>query len=346
MTDLGVVARGRWSQLVDEYPNDFVLGTTKPVAANTGLVSPTTSTVSGADVSYGVNGQVVSDTLFLVNVNVTADFVYFFNCEFQGKVTTTANNIVRANAAGQNGAVFERCKFANRFFPSTDGTAGAHGSLQAHDVTLIRCDMSQAADGLGIITPGGVTAQGCYMHDHWFFSPNSDHLNDGNHCDGVQCHAGVISNVLLEGCNIEGIVDDTLPNSQAGIDPIYSGTTLVGGNSWKADYFSAWDGIYPYPPWATSAVLAGGSGLVNWQLIDGWLDGGGYACVNLGPGITDATSSGIVITGNRVGSRNRDKASNGGRSWLLICSSSLSADLTVSGNTNEDDGTPNNSVRH
>lgn len=325
-------------------PVAFTLGVTKPDATNTGLVSATTSVNSAADTTFSTNGQVVTDTRFDGNINVTGDNVSFYNCWFRGKETTTGNNIVRANDAGQTGAIFERCLFENKWFPSDNAANGAHGGIQCHDTTLIRCEIKSATDGIGIVAPGNVTAQGCYIHGLWFFSPDSGHLTDGTHCDGIQGHGGTIGSVVIEGCTIEGLLNDALPNSQASIDPVYSGSNLIAGNSWKVDFFDDWDGIYDFPPWGTSAILFGGTAVNSLSIINNWLDGGGYAAINLNNNITDASSSAVVITGNRIGPNVRDKT--GGNGYVLINSSSLSSDLTLSGNTNEVGGAANNTRRN
>jgi hypothetical protein len=333
---------GVWQPYRGEPVDPFVLGVTKPGPSNTGLTGPTTS-VQSSDVTFSTADQTITDTRFDGNVRVAANNITFQNCHFRGRASNTANNIVRANDAGVTGTRFERCLFDNRWFPSDVGTNGAHGAIQCHNTTLVRCELRGAVDGVGILAPGAVTVEGCYIHGHWFFSPDGNHA-DGSHADGIQGHGGTISNVLIEGCTIEGLLDGTLPNSQAGIPPTYDNGVLVAGHGWYTTYFSLWDGIYDWVPWATSAVLFGGSSIHNVQILNNWLDGGGYAAINLNNQINNSSSSDVVITGNRVGATVRDKS--GGRSWLLICSSSLTTALTLSGNVNADDGTTNNSRRN
>lgn len=329
-----------------EVLDPFVIGTTKPNASNTGLYAPTTSTVTAADTTYSTAGQTITNTLFTGNINVTAANVTFENCEFRGKSTTTSNHIVRVNSSTQSGATFTRCKFVHAFHPSTDGADGAHGGIMGHNVTLTRCDISGGADGIGMATAStgttlqNVTVEGCYIHDLWFFSPNRDH-SDGNHCDGIQGHKA-LNDVSIIGNTIEGLLDDTLDNSQAGITPVTDGSgNLISGNLWYTE-FPDWQG-YAYPPWATSAILLGrtgaGGGLTNVTIDRNWLNGGGYAAINLNNGYTDSNCANVVITNNRVGATLRD-------GYLLICSSSLSADLTFTGNVLEATGAAANSRRN
>lgn len=318
----------------------FTLGTTKPNASNTGLIAPTTSIISTADVTYSTPNQVIENVLFLGNVRVTATNVRFYNCEFLGKNSTTSNHIVRANDVAQAGVVFERCKFSSRYLPDTDGSLGAHGGVMGHNMTFIRCDFSGACDGIGIVG-SNVLVQGCYFHDFWFTSPNADHLTDGNHCDGIQGHGMSMSNITIDGCTIEGLVDDSLPNSQAQFPPVYSGANLISGNSWYDD-FPHWSAYtdFDYPPWATSAVLFGYSGtptLSNLTITRNWLDGGGYAAINLSPSWVNGNATNIVVTNNRLGAHQRD-------GYLLICKNTLT--VTLTGNTYEADGTAANTRRN
>lgn len=314
----------------------FVLGSVKPTAVNTGLITPTTDTITAADTTFSTPGQVITNTRINGNINLAAANIRFENCDIRGKLTTTANHIARANNAAQTGAYFYRCKIQNDFHPSTDGADGAHGGVMGKSMTLERCDISGGTDGIGIVG-SSVSVLGCYIHGLWFFSPNSDHPSDGNHCDAIQCHMGV-SNVNIYGSTLEGLLDDTLEHSQAGIPPTYSGGTLVSGNSWYYDY-PDWQG-YDYPPWGTSTILFGYASpfsLTNINIEKNWIDGGGYACININSNWTNANTSNIVIKDNRVGAHNRD-------GYLVICNSGLS--MTLTGNVNEVDGTANNSRRN
>lgn len=306
----------------------------------------TTSTVVTADVTITPADGDVQSVLFEGNVQLTGDRtgMKMADCVFRGKQSNTSNNIVRANHATQVGNLFEHCLFDNWWFPSDNAANGGHGGVQGHDMSLYRCELKSSTDGIGIVAPGNVTIEGCDIHGLWFFSPDSNHLTDGTHCDGIQGHGGTIDNVTIEGCSIQGLLNDSLTNSQASIDPVFDGSDLIGGHSWKDDYFSLWNGIYSYPPWGTSAILFGGSAVNGLHIIDNWLDGGGYAAINLNNNINNSSSSDVVITGNRVGGNVRDKT--GGRGYLLICSSSLTTDLTLSGNVNENDSTANNSRRN
>lgn len=346
-------------------PDVWITGITRPVSqVNVGDLNASSYTQVLVDQTSTTNGESITNTEFWGNFSRQNLTGYFYDCIFRGRITNTANNIVRANHASQSGAIFERCTFENRWFPSDNASNGAHGCIQCHDTTLIRCDMSHAADSLGIIVPGNVTAEGCLMHDHWFFSPDSNHLTDGTHCDGVQSHGGgTIANVDLWGCDIQGLVDPFLPNSQANIPPVRPGGNLTAGNAWYTDYFNNWNGgvigggphNYPthaYPPWGTSAVLNGYGGgtpiLTNWRIRDGWLNGGGLAMVNIAPQYNGSNVNGYEITGNRIGSIGRDRNPADGRPYVCIRGSALgsSGELVISGNVNEDDGTPNNSTRN
>jgi hypothetical protein len=275
--------------------------------------------------------------------------VTFDNCDFAGKNVPTGNHFCRALYTTPNAAkvtTFNRCKFYPRYWDAADGADGPRGGIMGTKMVINRCDISGLTDGLGFAaqsaTPTDITLTGNYIHDLWFTSPDSEHTSDGSHADGAQGHQ-FLQNLTIRGNTIEGIVLDTLANSQAQYPPVYSGSTLIDGNGWYNDYFSQWNGIYAYPLWATSALLFGrsgtGGGLTNVVIDQNWLDGGGYAMININPGYTNANSSGIQITNNRIGARNRD-------GYVLICSSSLTSALTFTGNVYEATGTPANTRRN
>lgn len=328
----------------------FILGTTKPDETNVGLFRPTTSVVSTADFVASVPGQTFVDVRFDGNVSVQAPNVKFYNCHFRGKMATGGHHIVRTNHAGHTGgAYFERCLFDNRWFPSTNAGDGAHGGLMARDTTIVRSEFRHATDGIGIVGNGNVTVLGCWFHDLWYFSPDIFHATTGTHCDGIESHGQESKeNILIRGCRIEALVDHTLPNSQAGFPPTFDGGgNLVGGYPWYETHFDQWSGQYPAPPWGTAALLfsrSGTSRLDNVVIDQNWLDGGWLATINIAPAYTDATASAIKITNNRVGPNVRDRRGNGDP-WLVICSTSLQNEITIEGNVNEIDGTPNNARR-
>lgn len=325
----------------------FILGTTKPDETNVGLFRPTTSVVSTADFVASTPGQTFVDVRFDGNVSVQAPNVKFYNCHFRGKMATGGHHIVRTNHAGHTGgAYFERCLFDNRWFPSTNAADGAHGGIMCRDTTLVRCEIRHATDGVGIVGGGNVTMLGCWIHSLWYFSPDSYHMKDGTHADGMESHPQESkSNIIIRGCRIEGLVDHTLPNAQSGIPPTFDGNgDLIGGYAYYHTHFDEWNGKYDAPPWGTSALLFSRSGtntLTDVVIDSNWLSGGWLAVINISPGFTDAYASGIEITNNRIGNVTRDRHSSG-LPYLVICSTSLQNGITISGNVMEHDGTPNN----
>ncbi len=336
------------SSTPNDAPADFILGETKPNASNTGLVSPTTTTDNTAAITLTA-GSVVENVLFNGNVLFGDDDIHMYNCRIRGKTSNTTQNITRNTTAGITGITLERCQLDNRWWPSDNAANGAHGGIQGASMTLTRCDISGACDGVMLIGPGNVNLLGNYIHGQWFFSPDNNHLGDGTHSDGIQGTGSTMTNILIEGNTIESLLDPTLPNSQAIIDPVYSGSNLIAGNPWHTNVTptfyeqrAADQGLgFGNTLWGTSAILFGRSGtatLSNLNITKNWLDGGSYAAINLDNGWTNSTATNIDITDNRLGPHVRDQT--GGRPYLLICSSSLTTQLTLSGNVYEDTGLP------
>lgn len=338
-------------------PDDFVLGVTKPDEFNSGLVTTTGLTTISVDTEYGTayNGQTISNTIFNGLVRVSGINIGFLNCWFRGRNSAGLNYVCRCNDNSgtrfQSGAYFERCLFESQYYHPTDADQGATGGLMGHKYTAYRCEFFGTCDGLGMSnTAGGISQDvniiGSYVHDLYFQSPSTGHPTDGSHVDAFQTHGGTMNNVLVQGSNLVGLCKAGIGNSQLEFPAVTSGPNLLSGNREYNNSFSLWNGIYPNPPWATTtaAVLAGGTSINNYRIIDGWLDGGSYACVNLQPGLTSANSSAVEVSGNRIGANTRDKLS--GRSYVVIRGAGLASVLTVSGNTNENDGTPNNLVRN
>lgn len=335
---------------VSGYPTG--LPCLKRTADNTGLFRATTATVTAADTTYSTAGQIIMDTRFEGNVKVTADDVWFINCEGVGKNSTTANHAFRVHwDTATSGGGFVRCKLGpSQYLPSSDANDGAQGAVMGRNMTLLYCDISGFCDGIGLAASSGsitdVFAHGNYIHDLWYSSPNSNHLTDGNHCDGVQGSTAGLSDVTFSYNTIKGLCNPALSNSQLQYPPVFSGSDLVSGNPWYTTYASLWNTLYGYPPWGTAALgfyrISGG--LVNLYIIENWLDGGGYACVNIEDTFVDSNCQDVALINNKTGPNTRDKTS--GLSYLLICGSGLSGDLTVTGNTDELTGAANNSVRH
>jgi hypothetical protein len=326
-------------------PADFILGTTKPDATNTGLVSPTTTTDNTSALTIGA-GSDITDTLFNGNVLVTGQRK-FYNCRFRGKTTNTSQNIIRTDPSIPDGdfAEFERCQIDNRWFP-TNGGNGGHGGIRGPKFKTTRCDISGAADGLGMLAPGFCYDYGSYIHGLWFTSPNSEHLTDGSHCDGAQGHGQPLDTIEFYGTNFDATLDDTLTNSQAGNDPVYSGTSLIEGNPWHTNvdptfYLDRADAQgFEYVPWGTSAILFGyltSSTLDNVWIHDGWVNGGSLAAINLDNRWVDSNTSNLKIERMRLGTTVRD--STGGRPYFIICKNTLTF-ASLTDNVYEDTGLP------
>lgn len=323
----------------------FVLGVTKPDDTNTGIDGPTTSTDNSADITLGA-GTPIHRVLFNGNVRFTAPR-QLVNCRIRGKTSTTSQNTARIDQTITGGYVeLERCTLDNRYHP-TNGGNGGHGGIRGPYLKTTRCNISGGHDGIGLLSPGFVYSYGDYIHDLWFSSPDSQHTTDGSHCDGIQGHGQSLDTIEVYGSNIEGLLNNSLPNAQGGFSPAYSGSALVSGHPWF-DAYETERTAQGHPddvPWGTSGILFGytaGARLDNLWIHDGWITGGGYACINFDPRWVASNTSNLVIERMRVGALTRDQS--GGRPWLVICKNTLP--ITIADNVNEDDDTPNNSRRN
>ena len=151
-----------------------------------------------------------------------------------------------------------------------------------HDFTLYRCDLSGGIDlidvysGVSLSTPAqNVSILGCYLHDNLFYSPDSGHLDNQSHSDGVQVHGGA-QNFLMRGTNQTGLLDPA--QGQAADPPVDDGNGNHLSGNVQYPSLSAMSCFMLSPVDTTAGVdsfvvdqnwLGGGTVIFNWPRSDG-----------------------------------------------------------------------------
>lgn len=276
-SDAGADAEAAGDGGADSAPS-FVLGETKPDAANTGLTTPASALEAVAgNVTFATDGQLVENKHFAGKVTVTAKDVRFVNCWFNGP-GTVSNGLLQCTHDNVENLIVERCLFRpSSYSRDINGIFGKR-------FTLLRCDVSGVVDCVSIV--GGnlavdVNVLGCYLHDQAYFSPNDYHADNQSHSDTFQIHFGG-RNIRIFGNTLPGTLD---PAIGAASTPATTGPDgeHLGGNK-----------LYPHLV-ALSVVMASPAsaeaGLANFTFEKNWA-GGGAVVINWPR--SDATNVRIV----------------------------------------------------
>lgn len=329
--------------LTPETPDpraDFVIGTTKPTALNTGIYPGTVLTTSLRTSFTGTNTEEFRDMLFPNKVVISGSNKHFINCWFRGD--TGSGEIVSAYGltAGISGTnTFTDCTMA--MLPEkvpTLGTTNGKMGFRGHHCRLTRCHFYNVVDGFRPRYNTGVPAdndaefiaEGCYVHDLTLLSPDTGQANRQSHDDGVQDdNTNGQFNVLIDGCRIDAFRN--LNVGQAGFPASYQ-AGHDGDEAYRTGGSLQYVAGMSYQ-WANNVFQLPNTGSFRGSIIirNGWFDGGS-AIVNAG-GIPNV---GLTFTGNRIGRRMRL-----GQDYVVIIPNSTTVDA-ISGNTYEDNGTPAN----
>lgn len=235
--------------------SEFILGTTKPTAANTGpapgtvFTNSTTTLISASNIT-------IENTRFTEVVAFSGQNVVVKNCIFQG---------VPGQFGGQNTGGVVRCtnsnvvniRFENCLIKPASESSSSIG-IVGHDFTLYRCDVSNTVDCVRIYDsadpdgPSGVKLWGSYLHDMSYWTPFAGHADNQTHNDGVQIEGGTGTDIF--GCNISARASTEM------------------GNSTQTQY----------PPYVLSCIIVTPNvGVCNGLRIrSNWFDGG-YAPLNI-----------------------------------------------------------------
>jgi hypothetical protein len=203
----------------DPPAGDFTCGTTKPVAANTGIaesiVDLEPGTLNGSGVAiYTVSSadQIFNNVRFECAVVLAAANPQFNHCEFVGGLTpgTSDRALVTAHSAAATASYFNYCT-AKPEHPSKYWSNCFHG----HRLRLLRCDLSGTEDCIAMYSPVFSESNNIihcsYLHDIVFWQPDSIGRPEGSHNDLIQHHtaSGHRGNEVF-GCNLDGSIDTSL----------------------------------------------------------------------------------------------------------------------------------------
>jgi hypothetical protein len=292
-------------------PKEFILGTTKPDASNTGLqvenIDPNTMKVeegiriTGNDgkikyeVVHSTNGAVYENIRFTCAVIVTAKNVTYKNCWFNPKSSYASGGVgmVRVTGPDVRDITFQNCLFKPSDKP-TSVDEGAANCIFGHNFTLERCDLSGAIDGVGLYSGDGsrstpasnVKILGSYIHDltYFFEPPGTGHSDNQTHNDCVQIHYGA-ANFEMYGTTAEAYIDKSVGNANE--PPVWgSDGKLMGGCSVYPN--RSWMAVFMATPASTRA------GVKNFKIDSNWI-GGGVVYINWHRSDAD----GLYITNNR-----------------------------------------------
>lgn len=339
----------------------FVMGTTKPVYANTGLraLGRTAADLTPYPATGGPAGDISGGTLTIssavtldgydiaARVNVTtAGAVKLHGCLVRGNSTLAANAalVTCSNAAYSAltapNITIEYCDL----IPDTpsiwwDGIIGHHFHAERNYI-------KNTVDGIG-----GYNANGgadCY-NEYWgncidllsFFSPDPNHSSDTpiskTHNDGIQIQGGQHHDFW--GNSIQGFLDMAI--GEASFSSTSPQTSATGGgpnNSLQGP--GGYNANYPETECNGSALIVQQNvNAIGWISVrQNWFDGGQYT-VNFVINTFTGPDGVNYVTGNRWG-RNQgfDYPTQSDTTHTLVGGSSLQA--FSSGNVYEDTGVP------
>lgn len=299
----------------------FVLGSTKPTRANSGLPPgwvPTTTYTTTQTVT--TNGATYTDCRFDNYVDIRASDVTFVRCEFRGPSPGPAstNSAAKCTDVATLRTRFEFCDFIAR------SPTNHFNALSGHDYTAHRCYVKNFVDGFNVYNtaaPGAasnVRLEGNCVELLSYFSPDPTQSDNATHNDCVQHQGG--SGTVIVGNTLAGFVDPAVGNAN---EPP---TTDGSGNHTGGYRYSR----SPIPDgfWANAAIQFNNNvgNSMNVTVDRNWIDGGG-ASIN----VPSTACTGLAITGNRFGQHARL-----GSGFNIIAPSALV--ITVTGNVDESTG--------
>lgn len=214
----------------------FILGATKPDATNTGVQTTAALTVQSSDLNITSAGTTIQNLDVHGFVTVNANNVTIRNCRVRGRTTaasTSSDPVLQGGnqtfvqsalilvAAGVTGTLIEYCE------TGTDSYLGYwQNGISGAQFTARRCNVHDTVDAFDVNAPGGVTIEGCYVHDLSFSSTDGDHKTSSppywTHNDGVQIKGG-------DGTTIRGNNFVTYASQVTSYDPngFHTGTALA-----------------------------------------------------------------------------------------------------------------------
>lgn len=200
-----------WQVLVgggDPYPvsvtdpgptgDAFILGTTKPTAANTGvgIIGPARAQLTQVtgDLIVTTAGTVVENQERLGRILIRAANVTVRNCVIKQPVISAAGWCVDTSNAAAVNATIEFCELYENS-PSTNSNG-----IGPNNYTAYRNNIHDTVDGLSVFTydngPANVYIRGNYVHDLLFLSPEPRQSDNRTHSDVIQFQGGGLTEVI------------------------------------------------------------------------------------------------------------------------------------------------------
>lgn len=279
----------------DPIDGNFTLGVTKPDATNTGCLPGTVFTDVTSDLTITTNDTTFENRRFIGGkVYVKAKRVTFRNCLFLGQQTAgvITDPLVRCHWDVVKDVLFDRCTFG-----SSAQVGYPDAGILGWNFTAKRCDISRVSDGVRNINPeteynlGGITVEGCYIHDLMYVTPSSDGADNQTHNDCIQIVGG--SDIVLRGNNLSAYVDRSLGKAaQPGI-PLLNATD-PSGQPVTGD---------PYA-WMTAIAITPDHGDVSAVIDQNWMSGGQFV-LNIAKKAHGLVAPGVTVTNNRFAKDNR-----------------------------------------
>ena len=280
---------GTWSRILrggqplEDSVEAFILGTTKPTSANTGLnvegISVGSLTTVNGNVTHSTNDMTYENMRFTGYVNVTGKRITYRNCWFNGSPAADTA-LVRCINSNVEAIRFENCLFEPSSY-ATDADTALENCIFGHDFILSRCELLGGIDiiglysGVALSTPArNIQILGCYMHDMTYFSPDSGHSDNQTHNDGVQVHGGV-HDFLMYGTRIDATINPAV--GAASTPPTTVDGQHMGGNK-QYPWLTSMSAFMLTPANTTAGVnnfvvdnswLGGGTVIFNWSRSDG-----------------------------------------------------------------------------
>lgn len=191
--------------------NQFILGTTKPTAANTGWRRVRASlTPSVGDILVTTAGTVIEGKLITGRVLVRAANVTIRQCEIVGNGYAKGNTgLVDCNHPAASNVLIEDCEIHQ-----DQATANVwHDAIIGHDYTARRNFIYDVVDGFGVYNssnpskPANVAIEGNFVRDLCYFSPDPNHPDNRTHNDGIQIQGN--GGVRIVGNHLRGYASST-----------------------------------------------------------------------------------------------------------------------------------------
>jgi hypothetical protein len=265
----------------------FVLGTTLPTTANTGLLAGWTKdslTPWTGGFTFTTANTTYKNYYFNSQVTVQAANVRFENCWFACNVNPTS--VVGCVKCNGTGTYLYRCHMQ----PQTphDYTNGIIG----YNYTAERCRIEGGSDSINTGSTGAplnIKIYGCLTDHQYFTRPDVLGRPEGSHQDCIQIAGG--SNVDIWGNAFRGYIDSTV------LSGAFDGRTNSTGDQFWQDGWAAGDHDHPIHGAAGMQITQDRSVVSNVRFRENWCYGGA-TCVNVAESNKGAVQ-GLEISGNR-----------------------------------------------